>query len=99
MSKKYVYFFGDKKADGNGKMKEVLGGKGAGLAEMTNIGILVPAGFTISTEVCTYFYENNKYPEGLEEEVKENLNKVEEVMGKKVFEITGIKKSGRRIYA
>ncbi|TES92765.1 MAG: pyruvate, phosphate dikinase [Candidatus Cloacimonadota bacterium] len=83
MSKKYVYFFGDKKADGNGKMKEVLGGKGAGLAEMTNIGILVPAGFTISTEVCTYFYENNKYPEGLEEEVKENLNKVEEVMGKK----------------
>ena len=50
---KYVYYFGDGKAEGNGKMKDVLGGKGAGLAEMTNIGVPVPPGFTISTGVCT----------------------------------------------
>ncbi len=83
MSKKYVYFFGNKKAEGNGQMKNILGGKGAGLAEMTNIGIPVPAGFTISTEVCTYYYDNNKYPEGLDEEIKKNLAKVENTMGKK----------------
>ncbi|MCK4396551.1 pyruvate, phosphate dikinase [candidate division WOR-3 bacterium] len=83
MSKKYVYFFGNKKAEGNGQMKNILGGKGAGLAEMTNIGIPVPAGFTISTEVCTYYYDNNKYPEGLDEEIKKNLAEVENTMGKK----------------
>jgi len=83
MSKKYVYFFADKKAEGNGKMKDMLGGKGAGLAEMTNIGIPVPAGFTITTEVCTYYYENKKYPESLEDEVRENITKVENIMGKK----------------
>ena len=61
--KKYVYYFGDGSAEGNAKMKEILGGKGAGLAEMTNIGVPVPPGFTISTEVCTYFYEHGKqYP-------------------------------------
>ncbi len=83
MSKKYAYFFGDKKAEGSTKIKDVIGGKGAGLAEMTNIGIPVPAGFTISTEVCTYYYENKKYPDGLDEEVRKNLLKVESVMGKK----------------
>jgi len=82
MSKKYVYFFGGKKAEGNSKMKNILGGKGAGLAEMTNIGIPVPAGFTISTEVCAYYFENNKYPETLEIEVKENIADVEKTMGK-----------------
>lgn len=82
MARKYVYFFGDGKAEGTAGMKDLLGGKGANLAEMTNIGIPVPAGFTISTEVCTYYYENAKnYPEGLRDEVAENLLKTEKVMG------------------
>ncbi len=81
---KYVYFFGNKKADGNGKMKELLGGKGANLAEMANLGIPVPPGFTISTEVCTYYYKNNnQYPENLENEVKEAIKNVEKITGKK----------------
>jgi len=84
MSKKMVYFFGGNKADGGSKLKNLLGGKGSNLAEMVNIGIPVPAGFTITTEVCTYFYKNNKrYPEGLKEEVEENLKKVEKEMGSK----------------
>src|SRR5205814_9789489 len=59
----FVYYFGEGKADGNGKMKPLLGGKGANLAEMTRIGLPVPPGFTISTEVCTYFYAHNRsYP-------------------------------------
>jgi pyruvate, orthophosphate dikinase len=83
-SQKYVYFFGAGKADGNAKMKELLGGKGANLAEMTSIGLPVPAGFTITTEVCTEYYKNGrKYPEGLAAEVKENLAAVEKLMGKK----------------
>ena len=73
---KNVYFFGNKKADGKADMKNLLGGKGANLAEMTNLGIPVPPGFTITTEVCTYYYENGeKYPQGLEDEVKENVRK------------------------
>ncbi|MGC8764433.1 MAG: pyruvate, phosphate dikinase [Brevinematia bacterium] len=84
-SKKMVYFFGGGKADGDGKMKELLGGKGAGLAEMTLIGLPVPAGFTITTEVCDLYYKNNKnYPAGLKEEVKENLQKLEKLVGKKL---------------
>lgn len=84
MSDKYVYFFGDGKADGTKEMKNLLGGKGANLAEMTNLGIPVPAGFTISTDVCTSYYENNyQYPRELEAEVKEALEKVEKVMGAK----------------
>jgi pyruvate,orthophosphate dikinase len=64
---KYVYFFGDGEADGRGDMKNLLGGKGANLAEMTSIGLPVPAGFTVTTEVCTEFYKNNRqYPAGLE---------------------------------
>jgi len=79
---KYVYFFGGGKADGDGKMKELLGGKGAGLAEMVRLGIPVPAGFTITTEVCTYYYKHNKeLPEGLTEEIKKNLAEVEKIMG------------------
>jgi len=61
---KYVYFFGGKKADGKAAMKELLGGKGANLAEMVNIGLPVPAGFTITTEVCTYYYEQANLSEG-----------------------------------
>ena len=83
-SEKYVYYFGDGHAEGNAKMKEVLGGKGAGLAEMTNIGVPVPPGFTISTGVCTYFYEHGKtYPPELKNAVAENLAKVEQSVGRK----------------
>src|SRR5438105_9968842 len=75
---KYVYYFGDGKADGDGKMKPLLGGKGANLAEMTRIGLPVPPGFTITTEVCTYFDENKKtYPPELKEEVAAALAKVD----------------------
>lgn len=82
--KKYVYFFGGKKAEGRADMKELLGGKGANLAEMVNIGLPVPAGFTITTEVCTYFYKHNKtYPKELEKQVKDALQKVEKIMGAK----------------
>ncbi len=83
-SPKYVYFFGGKKAEGKAEMKNLLGGKGANLAEMVNIGIPVPAGFTITTEVCTYFYEHKQtYPKTLEAEVNESLAKIEKVMGAK----------------
>jgi pyruvate,orthophosphate dikinase len=84
MSTKYVYFFGNGNAEGGAGMKNLLGGKGAGLAEMTGIGIPVPAGFTVSTEVCTYFMEHDgAYPEGLEAEVRENVARVEAAMGGK----------------
>jgi pyruvate, orthophosphate dikinase len=82
---KYVYFFGDGKAEGDASMKADLGGKGANLAEMTNLGIPVPAGFTLATEVCKAFYDNNKtYPANLKEEVERNLAKLEASMGKKL---------------
>jgi len=81
-AKKYVYFFGGGKADGRGTMKDLLGGKGAGLAEMTNLKIPVPAGFTITTEACNeYFRAGKKYPPGMWEQVLENLKKVEKAMG------------------
>ena len=84
MAAKYVYFFGDGKAEGKADMKNLLGGKGANLAEMTSIGLPVPAGFTLTTEVCTEYYKNNQaYPAGLLEEVAINLKGVEELMGKK----------------
>jgi pyruvate,orthophosphate dikinase len=84
MSPQYVYYFGDGHAEGNAKMKDVLGGKGAGLAEMTNIGVPVPPGFTISTDVCTYFYEHDKsYPPELKSAVAANLAKVEDSVGRK----------------
>jgi len=79
--KKYVYYFGDAKAEGTGEMKSLLGGKGANLAEMVNIKLPVPPGFTISTEVCTYYYEHGrKYPRGLEKEVVAAIKKVEKSM-------------------
>ena len=73
-ARKYVYYFGDGKADGAGSMKPLLGGKGANLAEMTRIGLPVPPGFTITTEVCTHFSENkHNYPRGLNVEVEAAL--------------------------
>ncbi|MDR1785637.1 MAG: pyruvate, phosphate dikinase [Spirochaetaceae bacterium] len=85
MSKKQVYFFGEGKAEGAAAMRDILGGKGANLAEMTNLGIPVPPGFTISTEVCDEYYKhNNQYPEGLREEVLANLERLEGMMGKKL---------------
>src|SRR2546429_7707560 len=81
---KYVYFFGGSKADGNGKMKELLGGKGANLAEMCLIGLPVPAGFTITTEVCNYYYDNKQtYPKELKAEVEAAMRKTEEATGAK----------------
>jgi len=83
MAKKMVYFFGKGKGEGNARMKELLGGKGANLAEMAKLGVPVPPGFTITTEVCTHYYENRRtYPKGLRDEVKKAMGKVEEIMGK-----------------
>ncbi len=83
-SKKYVYFFGGKKAEGKAEMKALLGGKGANLAEMVNLGLPVPAGFTITTEVCTYYYQNKKKnPKELDKQMKDALAKVEKEMGAK----------------
>jgi len=82
---KYVYFFGNGKAEGDAKMKNLLGGKGANLAEMVNIGIPVPAGFTITTETCDLYNKNGKkWPAGLEEQVRENVAKLEKAMGLKL---------------
>ncbi|MBI5970252.1 MAG: pyruvate, phosphate dikinase [Deltaproteobacteria bacterium] len=84
MANKHVYFFGGGRAEGKGNMKDILGGKGAGLAEMTNIGLPVPAGFTITTEVCDYFYKNSrKYPLGFDKEVLKALARLEKLAGKK----------------
>ncbi len=83
-AKKYVYFFGSGKADGKADMKNLLGGKGANLAEMTNLKIPVPPGFTITTEVCTLYYKNNrKYPKELKGQVESALARVEKIIGKK----------------
>ena len=82
---KYVYFFGAGKSEGDGSMREILGGKGAGLAEMTRIGLPVPAGFTISTECCNHYLKNShKYPKSLATEVKKNVSRLEKVTGKKL---------------
>src|SRR5215469_4901789 len=83
-SNKYVYLFGNKKADGDGSMKPLLGGKGANLAEMSRIGLPVPPGFTITTEVCTYFYDNKKtYPKELQAQVAAGIAHLEKIMGYK----------------
>src|SRR3954471_14033868 len=81
---KWVFTFGDGKADGKAEMRNLLGGKGANLAEMSNLGLPVPPGFTITSEVCTYYYRNNgTYPAGLKAEVETALAKVGEQMGAK----------------
>ena len=84
MSKKYVYLF----SEGNGSMRELLGGKGANLAEMTNLGMPVPQGFTVSTEACTRYYDDNKKidPE-IEKEIFNNLTQMEKITGKKFGDI------------
>src|SRR5215218_2635531 len=79
---KYVYVFGNKKADGDGSMKALLGGKGANLAEMTRIGLPVPPGFTITTEVCTYYYAHKRtYPTTLQAEMEKGVANMEKIMG------------------
>ena len=84
MAQKFVYFFGNGQAEGRADMKNLLGGKGANLAEMTSIGLPVPPGFTITTEVCTEFYKNDRtYPASLAAEVAANLQRVEGLMGRK----------------
>lgn len=84
MAKKYVYYFGDGKAEGTSNMKELLGGKGAGLAEMTNLGISVPPGFTITTEACIEYYkQGKKYPQGMWDAALAALKRVERSMGMK----------------
>ena len=81
---KYVYYFGEGRADGDGKMKPLLGGKGANLAEMTRIKLPVPPGFTISTEVCTYFYAHKrKYPPQMQAQVEDGIRRMERIMGTK----------------
>jgi len=85
MAMKRVFFFGGGKAEGNGTMKDVLGGKGAGLAEMTNLGVPVPPGFTVSTEACNLYYRNRgKLPQDLKAEIAVNLAKLERTIGKKL---------------
>lgn len=86
--KKYVYFFGNGKAEGDKDMKYILGGKGANLAEMTNLGIPVPPGITISTEVCQYYYNNGKkYPTELQSQIDEGLAELEKSTGKKFGDV------------
>src|SRR2546426_2804973 len=80
--RKHVYFFGNGKADGNRNMKELLGGKGSGLAEMTNAGLPVPPGFTISTAVCTIYYDQHgKIPASIDREIDACLKKLERAAG------------------
>src|ERR1043165_6593159 len=87
----YVYTWGAGKADGDGSMKALLGGKGANLAEMTRIGLPVPPGFTITTEVCTYFYANKRtYPSTLQAQMEAGTANMEKIMGTKVGATSGM---------
>src|SRR5512143_1594923 len=84
MANKYVYLFGGGKADGNGEMKDLLGGKGAGLAEMSKAGVPVPPGFTIITDVCNAFFDNDKkVPKEVDDQIWDALVSVEKLVGKK----------------
>src|SRR5687768_15906732 len=88
---KYVYVFGNKKADGDGSMKPLLGGKGANLAEMTRIGLPVPPGFTITTEVCTFYYANKRtYPASLQAQIEAGIANMEKIMGCKFGDASGM---------
>ena len=92
---KYVYFFGSDQTDGSAEMRSLLGGKGANLAEMTSLGIPVPPGFTISTETGRLYHaNNNQYPDGLDEQIDENLGKTRGSDGCKV---RGYRKSAARL--
>src|SRR6185503_102760 len=87
-AKKFVYFFGNGKADGDRTMKDTLGGKGSGLAEMTNAGLPVPPGFTISTDVCNLYYaEKGKVPAEIDREIEANLAKLEKATGKSLGDV------------
>ncbi len=79
----YVYFFAQNRAEGSAKKRNLLGGKGANLAEMANLGVRIPPGFTISTEVCRYYTAKHEYPDDLEQQIKENLKKVEQVTNRR----------------
>ena len=80
---KWVYTFGNAEAEGEGSMKNLLGGKGANLAEMCKVGLPVPPGFTITTEVCTTYYDNDKnYPEDLTPQIDEGIKSIESILGK-----------------
>ena len=84
MAKKYVYRLGTRKSEGDMSMKNLLGGKGANLAEMSSLGLPVPAGFTVTTEVCTYYYDHKKsYPRELTKQVEAAIVEVEKKMGAK----------------
>src|SRR5215216_119278 len=84
MANKYVYLFANGKADGRGDMKDLLGGKGAGLAEMTNAGLPVPPGFTITTEACNAYYdEGQKFPDSMWQQALDAMKEVERASGKK----------------
>src|ERR1041385_8816667 len=88
---KYVYLFGNQKADGDGSMKPLLGGKGANLAEMTRIGLPVPPGFTITTEVCTYYYDHKRtYPKELRLQMQAGIANMEKIMGCKFGDANGM---------
>src|SRR4029077_14303460 len=90
-STKYVYTWGAGRADGDGSMKALLGGKGANLAEMTRIGLPVPPGFTITTEVCTYYYANKRtYPKVLQAQMEAGIANMEKIMGTKFGSTTGM---------
>ena len=83
-TKRYIYSWGDGRAEGNAQMRDLLGGKGAGLAEMTALGIPVPAGFTVTTAACVeYMRAGQEYPDGLEAEIDEHLRRLEEQAGKR----------------
>src|SRR3989449_11281687 len=84
LAAKYVFFFGDGKADGNGKMKDELGGKGAGLAEMTNAGLPVPPGFTIQTEACREYMRHNSVSEEVNQQMEEALRRLEKLQAQKL---------------
>src|SRR6476469_7396069 len=102
---KWVYAFGGGKAEGRADMRNLLGGKGAGLAEMANLGLPVPPGFTITTEVCTYYYENGKtYPKGLEGKVAAALAQVGRITGKTLGDgdnplLVSVRSGGARVHA
>ncbi len=84
MAEKYIYFFGGKQTEGKAGMRDLLGGKGANLAEMAGLGIAVPPGFTITTKACTYYFKNNStFPPGLEDKIPSSLKKIESIVGKK----------------
>ena len=84
---KNVYYFGNGKAEGTAEQKNTLGGKGANLAEMTNLGIPVPPGFTLTTNLCMAYLEQGVYPEGLENEVQSAVEKIEKIMGQKFGDV------------